>query len=319
MPGVGLTLGEMLMIVSLTGGLGNQLFQYAAALRLSESSLFLASSFGQPRNSANGRPEIAEFNLPKGAVIDPERQASVLVRKTVGYVLRSSIYPTKLEKIKYVQKIKLKLASMVLSIHYLSPKKVVTIENYNKTSGKRDTDVNFLIGYFQDRSFASMEHVKRAMMEISPRINHPELDRLQKESKQNRVLVVHVRRGDYKNENFGILTSGYYQKAINRAFESRVYDSIWLYSDEGKSALDVIPKKYLDMTKVIENLDFSTCLTFESMRYGHGYVIANSTFSWWAAFLSRTNNAEVFAPKPWFENRKSSGELIPENWEEIDR
>jgi len=65
----------------------------------------------------------------------------------------------------------------------------------------------------------------------------------------------------------------------------------------------------------MENIDNSSASTLEAMRFGRGYVIANSTFSWWGAYLSHTDHAEVIAPDPWFQGMDSPDSLIPRNWQ----
>ena len=50
------------------------------------------------------------------------------------------------------------------------------------------------------------------------------------------------------------------------------------------------------------------------MRYGHGYIIANSSLSWWAASLSHAKNPLVVAPSPWFKQIGTPNKLIPDNW-----
>jgi hypothetical protein len=66
------------------------------------------------------------------------------------------------------------------------------------------------------------------------------------------------------------------------------------------------------------DLDLSTAETFTVMRQGHGFIIANSSFSWWAARLSTAADPLVIAPKPWFKNLDEPDNLIPPEWVRID-
>jgi hypothetical protein len=50
------------------------------------------------------------------------------------------------------------------------------------------------------------------------------------------------------------------------------------------------------------------------MKYGSAYVIANSSFGWWAAYLKKDKNARVFAPSPWFANLPEPCDLFPPEW-----
>ena len=77
--------------VSLTGGLGNQLFQLAAAMAGSKStSVDVEWSLGTPRLSAQNIPEIFEFNLPPEITLLPSRNISFLQRKLGNLTLRTS-------------------------------------------------------------------------------------------------------------------------------------------------------------------------------------------------------------------------------------
>jgi hypothetical protein len=53
------------------------------------------------------------------------------------------------------------------------------------------------------------------------------------------------------------------------------------------------------------------------MRYFSGYVISNSTFAWWAAFLRHNQEVPVYAPDPWFKMINDPKMLIPENWNKV--
>jgi len=50
------------------------------------------------------------------------------------------------------------------------------------------------------------------------------------------------------------------------------------------------------------------------MRHGKDYVIANSSFSWWAATLRFDRSARVIAPQPWFLGQEEPKDLIFSNW-----
>jgi hypothetical protein len=67
----------------------------------------------------------------------------------------------------------------------------------------------------------------------------------------------------------------------------------------------------------IDDIWNSASATFEIMRLGSAYVIANSSFSYWAAMLSRTPNPLVIAPKPWFQGAESPNQILPANWATI--
>ena len=68
----------------------------------------------------------------------------------------------------------------------------------------------------------------------------------------------------------------------------------------------------------INSVDASVASTLQAMRLGHGYVVANSSFSWWAAFLSFNGASEVVAPSPWFKGMDDPKDLIPPNWSQVD-
>jgi hypothetical protein len=58
----------------------------------------------------------------------------------------------------------------------------------------------------------------------------------------------------------------------------------------------------------------SSAETLELMRHGKGYVLSNSSFSWWAGALSHVDNASIICPTPWFERKNEPIDLIPKDW-----
>ena len=96
--------------------------------------------------------------------------------------------------------------------------------------------------------------------------------------------------------------------------KTNLYDSIWLFSDEFEKALSFIPEKYLDIVKCVSEAQKSSAATLEIMRFGVGYIIGNSTFSWWGATLSHSLYPKVIAPEPWFKGMREPKDIIPTDW-----
>jgi len=82
-------------------------------------------------------------------------------------------------------------------------------------------------------------------------------------------------------------------------------------------ARNFLPADLVLPIRLVGQVNNSTALTFEIMRLGYGYVIANSTFSWWAAYLSRNLNSSVVSPDPWFTGIPEPTYLIPKGWKRI--
>jgi hypothetical protein len=138
-------------------------------------------------------------------------------------------------------------------------------------------------------------------------------------AKTEKPIIVHVRRGDYSSEdNFGLLGKKYYEFAISKIEMLTGSSKIWLFSDEPQTALKLISEKRRKQVRMIEEVEQSSARTLEVMRLGTGYVIANSTFSWWAAQSAYKKNAPVVAPSTWFKKQKSPRDIIPKSWILID-
>jgi hypothetical protein len=128
-------------------------------------------------------------------------------------------------------------------------------------------------------------------------------------------LIVHVRLGDYKNEkDFGLPSEEYYAHAVRLLMKTDTYSKIWLFPDEPELARNRIPSEFRALVRVIEEIDNSPASTLELIKYGKGYVIVNSSFSWWGAFLAHYNLAKVIAPSPWFSNLDNPVDFIPKTW-----
>ena len=307
-------------LVSLTGGLGNQLFQLAAALtHFQNSDVGLISTYGAPRTSSNGKPEIFNFKLPDRVSMVSKNNSKFIFRKCIGYNLRMGVSPRRYEKIPVI-KWSIGIASKLLISLDLHG-------NFNFTASKgvgycnlaSPRKKNLLIGYFQSYRWAFKSDTISELMTIRPLITSNTLADLIIENELHKPIFVHVRLGDYLKENdFGIPSKLYYEKAISIHMQEKVISSIWLFSDDPTAAIHYIPEEYRSLVRLIPEIDNSATLTLELLRYGDRYILANSSFSWWGAMLAHKEGVRVIAPYPWFKNMESPIDLIPPNWETLN-
>ena len=311
----------MKITVSLTGGLGNQLFQLAAGLNAAaEKNLHLSTSLGRPRYNENGKAELLSFNLPVNVIIDQSRPPSWFSHKVANYLLRITTATKKLEKLKYFRRIVSAIASIPLSLFLKEKTTIFLAKDIGHSEIKLKERNNLLFGYFQTYFWAENSKVKSNLMNISPKKFEEEIRYFRNLAIIERPIVVHVRLTDYLNEKtFGVPTQNYYARGIEKILQTGNYNSIWLFSDDLQMAREFLPKDCRLPIRMIDQVNGSTALTFEIMRLGYGYVLANSTFSWWAAYLTRNLEVEVVAPEPWFIGRPEPDLLIPRDWHRILR
>jgi hypothetical protein len=149
-------------------------------------------------------------------------------------------------------------------------------------------------------------------MNLKPLNPSNELESYSYLAKIETPLVVHFRFGDYVQEGgFGIPTFDYYGSAIEELWSSGNYNKIWVFSDEPEKVPSSLMQKYERDLRWIPMVSGSSVQTLEAMRMGYGFVIANSTFSWWAVYLGDFSNKVVVAPKVWF------GPHGPKDYEEL--
>jgi hypothetical protein len=306
------------LIVHLTGGLGNQLFQFAAALTCQKDAIEIDKSLGSPRGSNEGVPDLLSFTLPSNVTLTAQStKIASLARKATGFALRSAIAPKNFEKNTHIARGIEFAVSVVLLIRAHSILGITRGSGVGYSQLRKTRRDQYLIGYFQSYRYPKENH--SALQALEPIIIGPELKELIAVSKNETPLVVHFRFGDYLAESdFGIPGKNYYDFAINASWSTGLYKSIWVFSDDISLAKRKFPEELSKYVRWINNVDESPASTLHAMRFGRGYVIANSTFSWWGAYLSMTKSAPVFAPMPWFKGMESPNELLPPNWKTAD-
>lgn len=304
--------------VFITGGLGNQLFQFAAALSLGQKSEIIFDVVsGNPRNKAHATADLFSI-VSHSKLVTPGNKRNYLSTKIGGYVLRSGAEPTQIEQFRIYRSVVLFLASAYFTVVY---RKLVSVK---VNSGVGYSGVcpsprfnTLLIGYFQSHKWADDPLVTEILNSLRPQDPSRKFVELRDEILDVKPIIIHVRRGDYAYEpNFGILESTYYKNGLSLLRRQGLDQKVWVFSDDRGWAEQLFnfDKLKNGNIHVVDDSDLSAGEIFDLMRYGSAYLIANSSFSWWAAYLSRNHGCRVIAPEPWFSGLAEPTELIPSSW-----
>jgi AAA+ ATPase superfamily predicted ATPase len=279
-----------MVFVSLSGGLGNQMFQYACGLSYSKrnnETLILETS--ELQNDGKREYALGAFNINNTCISSNPHEFSFFKRLTLG--IFGNIIDVK-------EKVEFKFDS-----------------DFNRIKGQKR-----LIGYWQNQKYfeAFKEEILSVFTLSKPGKAYCTLS--EKYTSQNTVSI-HVRRGDYvselhTNQVHGTCSLDYYNEAIKRIKEDNPLTefTFLIFSDDKAWSKDAF--SFLENKEIIEQLTDSEELILMS-QCKHN-VIANSSFSWWAAWLNKNKNKTVIAPQKWFaKDLHDTSELIPEKWIKI--
>jgi hypothetical protein len=299
------------MIVSLTGGLGNQLFQMYAGLYFSEDTVTLSTEFGNPRESG-GFTDLFHFQLPSRIRIIERKGADPFAEKFGGLAIRRNLIPQAVDKFALSNNLLSSILNSYFSKKLSERVRVFSSPEVGMVDSVPDND-ELIFGYFQTyRYFSSLGAQDR---QLSLLRKSREFLKLEETARVNNPIVVHVRLGDYaKERHFGVLSANYYLNCFTKLDLINLEQPIWVFSDEPRKALDILPKLSPERFFVVPNEVLTPAETLELMRHGSTYVIANSTFSWWGATLSYSDNPTVIAPEKWFAGMQDPRELLPSKW-----
>ena len=133
-------------------------------------------------------------------------------------------------------------------------------------------------------------------------------------------IVIHFRLGDYKllQEKYGILNTKYYLQALQVIRKQLPISPIWIFSDEPNLIEPILDYPEFEKAELIYRPpDVNDSESLMLMSKGAAIVIANSSYSWWAAKLS-SNGCIIIAPSKWYQGMKDPLDLIPEDWTKIE-
>jgi hypothetical protein len=175
------------------------------------------------------------------------------------------------------------------------------------------------IGYFQSYMYAVQPDVYEILRNIKPKFFGEELRSYLALAEVEKPIVVHVRLGDYLNEEkFGILPKTYFTANLSILMNRLPDSTIWVFSDDLVSAAEYFQHIEKSKIRLIPEIDSCPVSTLELMRHGAAHLISNSSFGWWGAFLSYREDGNVICPRPWFKSLSHPRDLIPPNWSSVN-
>lgn len=266
----------------------------------------------------NNRADIEEFDLGNLDIEILNFKKTFLINKIFNLLIRMSTSKNSSKKVLFF-KTNVELVSRLFFIFHF--KKCVDLDISKGISGveaPKSKKSVVHIGYFQNVNVLNSTRVMDNLRNMSLRNRSSEVFKFSTEAKIQNPIIVHVRLGDYlKEKDFINLGLDYYNQALEYLIKEPGKNKIWLFSDNPELAINFLPMKYHHLVRVLEIPTADATLTFEVMKLGSAYVIANSTFSWWSAILRKDMQATVVAPSQWFVNYDSNRHLIPPEWKII--
>jgi hypothetical protein len=270
------------VIVRLAGGLGNQLFQLAALMKAGE-----IIGPGIPRLIIDTRS------------LGTYRQAREL---SIGFAL------------KYFPEISINsdglierslVSSRIAKVFEFRCANVAMCSTANGIQKYVNSRCAFVLldGYFQDKRILFNE-LERKRLHNALRLDYS--DMLNRCKGDQQATAIHIRRGDYVSNNsaakiFRSLPLDYYRKALTMVPHTTL---TFVFCDDAK-----ISEKFATEIGGIDVRSLGLSLTeeFVLMSNCDNIIAANSTFSWWAAFLSIDLNRVVICPRNWYRDSRRNG------------
>lgn len=286
-----------MIVVRLCGGLGNQLFQYATARALA---------------IRNNTELILDLNWFKNIPKSNTKREYELFRFKINARLPS---PT------------MSFFFLICGSRFFSPicRLIPFFKIYKENQYNYDENAEFLTGniylngYWQ--SFKYFQPYRNQICEDLKVLTSMTNADLSIASKiQNSISVsIHVRRGDYVSKTsaasfHGICNLDYYALAIATILKKFPEAHFYVFSDDMDWSKANLPINEKNSTFVTHNNSLSAVNDMRLMSMCKHHVIANSSFSWWAAWLNPSDEKVVIAPKKWFAHDPQPITLLPESW-----
>ncbi|UFH54470.1 alpha-1,2-fucosyltransferase [Spirosoma sp. KNUC1025] len=287
------------MIISrITSGLGNQLFQYAVARHLAlknKTALYLDLSYYKYQYDTDTPRsfKLGHFSAPYRILQESPLE---YVSKATKLLPNRSMPPFFL----FLKEKHFHFDECVLNAHA----QCITLDGFWQSEA-----------YFRE----SAHTIRRELMLVDT--PSPEFADYEQQIRAALTPVsIHIRRGDYVNhpefsKTFGFVGLDYYEHAIGQMTDKVNYPDFFVFSDDQEWVRQNLPLP--DNAVFVQNTgpdsDVADLVLMSRCRH---HIIANSSFSWWGAWLNPNPNKLVITPKQWYKNKPTwnTKDLLPSAW-----
>ena len=277
------------MVVELFGGMGNQMFQYALFLKLKHLGVDVKFDISEyDKEDKLRKYSLDVFNINK-------ENDSTIEGETLLF----------------------KIANRLQKNGLIFDEMVGDRVGHYRPEVFQQSKYTRIRGYWQnEKYFSDVSNLVRCTYSFDEKkINNKNIELGNLMSSVDSVSV-HIRRGDYLDEvnqriYGGICDEKYYKKAISQ-IKSLVPEAVlYVFSDDLEWVKENIIRD--DMTLIDWNKEDDSWQDMYLMSRCKHHIIANSTFSWWGAWLGDNDDKIVISPNKWFANREST-EIICDDW-----
>ena len=288
-----------MIITQLNGGLGNQMFQYAAGRCLACSLNTELKLDISPFRQENVRGyDLSVFSIKEHIASgeDLNRVCYPLpwVIRHPAHLLKSVIRRN--TTVKYVREFQFQFDPAFFKL----------------------PDNVYLEGYWQsEHYFKKIEPLIRKEFRLH---NAPggQVQELSERIREGNAISIHIRRGDFvrnpaTNATHGVCSTDYYQRAIESITRRVDNARFWIFSDDPGWVRENITIE--NPSYSVSDHHFKNYEDMYLMSCCRHHIIANSSFSWWGAYLGSSPEKIVIAPERWFKKTDiSTKDLLPESW-----
>ena len=286
-----------MIVMRLKGGLGNQLFQYALGRYLSHTK------------NTTLELDTASYHIDRLRVY---RLDSFEIVATASD--RLPFFSTE-GRARHLNKVIQAVKGL-----FSRPFQIIRERHFSFDPSVFDcSDQAYLDGFWQsEQYFAPIADVIRHDLRLKNPLP-PVLQELSSQIQGTNAVAVHVRRGDYVSNPIttayhGVCSAQWYEDAAKHMMQKVVNPTFFVFSDDYEWVRENI---HFDAPTVFipPSPDGQECNDMHVMSLCQHNIIANSSFSWWGAWLNANPNKIVISPKQWFAaGNHDTKDLIPHSW-----